>query len=79
MGERKVGEDLAEPHTRAELWGDHQSVLAVLAEPGLDRIGNGECRVVHRWNRPIAEVADVLSEREQHDGIVAVPHTGGGS
>ena len=61
MAEGQIREDLAEPHSRAELFRNEKPVPSVLAEAGLDSIGNGKRAVVETLDGAVAEISNVLT------------------
>ncbi len=69
MAERQIREDLAETHSRAELFRDQKPVPSVLAEAGLDSIGNGKRAVVETLDGAVAEISNVLTKRKKCDGV----------
>ena len=72
VGQRQVGEDLAQPHPRTELPGDQEAVAAVLPQARLDGEGDRQRRVVHRRHGPVAQVGDELGDGQQHDRVAGV-------
>lgn len=72
----QIGEDFRKADAGTEFACEHHLIAAIFTEPGLDRIGNDQSRIVHRGYCFVAEIADIGGELNDDGCFVGIFHPG---